>query len=550
MNLTIKFNHRSLQQHLFLLLQSCKSTRELFQIHAQIVTNGFSQKNYILGKLCSVCIDGDDLLEHARKSFELIERPSTIVWNQMIRGYGRSESPHVSMELYNEMVGAEVNADGFTYAFVLMACAKASSLRQGEQLHGRVLCNGMWSNVFVQTNLVNMYGMGGGDGGLEKARRVFDEMPERSVVAWNSILVAHLRRGDVDGGGRVFGEMPEKNVVSWTTMVSALAQNGRCREALALFHAMMRAHVEMDDVAMVAALTACAELGDLNTGRWIHSCVGKGLEDGSHPRLVSLHNALIHMYASCGVVEEAYKVFKGMKRRSLVSWTTMITGYAKHGYAKEAIEVFRWMQDMKADEITFLGLLCACSHTGMVKEARYYFDYMIRSCGIEPKIEHYGCMVDVLSRAGQLDEANKLIETMPMKPNEAVWGALLGGCRIHKRVQLASHVIHQLKLGLEPHCAVGYLVLLSNIYAAAKRWIDVAGVRRSLADIKARKPSGCSWIQVNGAIHDFAAGDWKHGHANEICEMADGIARHSKLANLELDESEILLGFDEGISRL
>ncbi|KAK9107478.1 hypothetical protein Syun_023489 [Stephania yunnanensis] len=546
MNLIIKFNHRSLQQHLFLLLQNCKSTRELFQIHAQIVTNGFSQKNYILGKLCSICIARDDL-QHARKSFELIERPSTIVWNQMIRGYARSESPYVSIELYSKMVGAEVNADGFTYAFVLMACAKASSasflLRQeGEQLHGRVLCNGMWCNIFVQTNLVNMYGMGGGDGGLEKARRVFDEMPERSVVTWNLMLAVHLRWGDVGGGSRVFGEMPERNVVSWTTMISALAQNGKCREALALFHEMVRAHEEVDDVAMVAALTACAELGDLKTGRWIHSCVGKALEIGSHPRLVSLSNALMHMYASCGVIGEAYMVFKGMKRRSLVSWTTMITGYAKQGRGKEAIEMFRWMQDMGGeqgttpDEITFLGLLCACSHTGMVSEARYYFDYMIRSCGIEPKIEHYGCMVDVLSRAGQLDEANKLIEAMPMKPSEVVWGALLGGCRIHKSVEIASHVVHQLRMELEPHRAAGYLVLLSNIYAAAKRWIDVAGVRRSLGDLKARKPSGRSWIQVNGAIHDFAAGDWTHGRANEIYEMADGIARHSKPGNLVLDE--------------
>lgn len=194
----------------------------------------------------------------------------------------------------------------------------------------------------------------------------------------------------------------------------------------------------------------------------IRVCIGKG------ERLVSLNIALIHMYASCGEIEEVYELFKRMPFRSTVSWTTMITGFAKQGRGKEALSVFQWMQgvgnnDAKPDEINLLGVLCACSHAGFVHEGRYYFRCMSQIWGIEPTIEHYGCMVDLLSRAGFLNEAHKLIEAMAMKPNDAIWGALLGGCRIHKNVELASRVAQKLAVDLDPDKAAGYLVLLSNV---------------------------------------------------------------------------------------
>jgi pentatricopeptide repeat protein len=464
----------------------------------------------------------------------------------MVRGHGQSETPRKSIELYNRMVATEAEPDGFTYSFLLSACARAGLLREGEQVHGRVLANGYCSNLFVQTNLVNLYAAGGGANGVGYARSVFDEMDERTVVSWNSLLAGYIRCGDIDEARRIFDEMPERNVISWTTMISGCAHNGRCRQALSLFGEMRRAHVELDQVSLVAALSACAEIGNLNLGRWIHGYIEERMSVRNQPLLVSLNNALIHMYASCGVIDEAYKVFSKMPRKNTVSWTSIITGLAKLGRGEEALSVFRSMlgsgvNQVRPDEITFIGVLCACSHAGFVDEGRHLFERMNQTWGISPKIEHYGCMVDLLSRAGFLDEAYRLVETMPIRPNDAVWGALLGGCRIHKNVELASHVTQKLAVELDPGQAAGYLVLLSNVYATAERWKDVVTVRQKMVEMGVKKPPGRSWVQINGTVHDFVAGDRAHKHAPLIYEMLGEITRQAQQEGYEMDVIEAFL---------
>ncbi|XP_042499489.1 pentatricopeptide repeat-containing protein At5g66520-like [Macadamia integrifolia] len=546
-NLT-NLNYRAKQQYLFSLLQCCKRSKELTQIHSQIVVNGFSQKNYILAKLLSFCVTSGNLL-HAQQAFDQIMNPSTIVWNQMIRGYALSETPQKSFQFYNQMGAAETKPDGFTFLFLLNACTGPSYLKEGEQLHGRIMSNGLCSNVFVQTNLVNMYITAGGVAGVLKARKVFDEMTQRNVMTWNSMLSGYFRRGDVKTAQEFFYDMPERNAVSWTTMIAGYTKTGKCKQALALFYEMRKAQVEVDQVVLLAALSACAELVDLKTGRWIHSYLDKA-SCIQKPDFVPLKNALIHMYASCGVIEEAYRMFKEMSHRSTISWTTMIIGFAKQGFGEEALVVFRWMQSVEGegirpDEITFIGVLCACSHRGWVDEGRTYFKCMTTTYNLEPRIEHYGCMVDLLSRAGQLDEAQKLIETMPMKPNTAIWGALLGGCRIYKNVELAANIDNQLALVFEPDQAAGFLVLLLNVYATAKRWDDVAMVRRRMVAMGLRKPSGRSWIQVDGVIHEFVAGDQSHRHATAINKMVEEITRLAKLEGHVLCTSDVLLDEEE-----
>ncbi|XP_062170181.1 pentatricopeptide repeat-containing protein At5g66520-like [Alnus glutinosa] len=536
---------RAIQQHLFSLLQNCNTLKKLSQIHAQIVINGFTQKNYILVKLLSFYVASGNF-KHALGVFKNIENPSATIWNQMVRGHGRSETPRKSIELYNRMVATEAEPDGFTYSFLLSACARAGLLREGEQVHGRVLANGYCSNLFVQTNLVNLYTAGGGANGVGYARSVFDEMDERTVVSWNSLLAGYIRCGDIDEARRIFDEMPERNVISWTTMISGCAHNGMCRQALSLFGEMRRAHVELDQVSLVAALSACAEIGNLNLGRWIHGYIEERMRVRNQPLLVSLNNALIHMYASCGVIDEAYKVFSKMPRKNTVSWTSIITGLAKLGRGEEALSVFRSMlgsgvNQVRPDEITFIGVLCACSHAGFVDEGRHLFERMNQTWGISPKIEHYGCMVDLLSRAGFLDEAYRLVETMPIRPNDAVWGALLGGCRIHKNVELASHVTQKLVVELDPGQAAGYLVLLSNVYATAKRWKDVVTVRQKMVEMGVKKPPGRSWVQINGTVHDFVASDRAHKHAPLIYEMLGEITRQAQQEGYEMDVIEAFL---------
>jgi len=425
--------------------------------------------------------------------------------------------------------------DEYSYSFVISACARGKLIRVGEKIHGRVLVDGFCSNLFVQTNLVNLYG------GMENARKVFDEMCVRNVVTWNTLVAGYVKCGDVDGARKVFDEMPERNVVSWTTLVSGYAQNGGCKEALCLLREMLCTRMELDQVTLVAALSACAEIGDLKMGRWIHSYIDRNWNIKSEKRTVRLNNALLHMYAGCGVIDDAYKLFKRMRLRSTVSWTTMISGFAKQGRGEDALSVFQQMENTqddgsKPDAITMLVVLTACSHSGFVEQGRCIFNNMSKIWGIEPKIEHYGCMVDLLSRAGLLDEAYKLVETMPMEPNDAIWGALLGGCRIYKNVNLASEIGQKLgNLNLDDDKAAAYLVLLSNVYAGAKRWKDVADMRGKMVELELKKAPGRSWVQIGESVHEFLAGDWSHKHECLTYEMLVLVTVEARLSGYKPD---------------
>ncbi|GAB2270015.1 hypothetical protein Dimus_004930 [Dionaea muscipula] len=517
---------RALKQHIFTLLEKSSSVKNLTQIHTQILTNGFSQKSSILVRVISLYAAYGHL-PHAQQVFEKIETPSTAVWNQIIRAHGRGETPRRSVELYARMLSECFEADGYTYLYAIIACSRSGMFREGEQIHGRFLLSGHCSNLFVGTSLVNFYSSAGGDRGLANAYKVFDEIPQRSIVAWNSLLAGCFRCGDVDGARRVFDDMPDRNLVSWTTMISGCAQHGRCVQALSLFREMRRVEVEMDQVVLISALSACAESGNLNLGKWIHSFLKSSLisrhDDDGDDVTTTLYNALIHMYASCGVLEEASEVFEDMPRRNSVSWTTMIMGYAKHGYGEEALRVFERMRLLlvEPDAVTFIGVLSACSHAGYVEKGRHYFKEMKSKWGIEPRIDHFGCMVDLLSRAGLLGEAYNLVKRMPMKPNDAIWGALIGGCRIHKNTELAFHAAQNLITLLQQSTgpeAMGYLVLMRDVYALAKRWEDVVRVSQKMNG-SGKKPPGRSWLQINGVIHEFIAGDESHKHASSIYDI-------------------------------
>ncbi|CAK8563197.1 unnamed protein product [Lathyrus sativus] len=536
---------RVIQEHVFSLLQSCNSETNIAQIHSQVVLNGLSHKNNIIAKLLSF-YTASGKLQHAHKLFEKIDNPNTTVWNHMIRGYASSHTPWKSVQFYNQMVSTESEPDGFTYSFLLSACVRGELVKEGEQVHATVLAKGYCSDVFVNTNLINFYA---NQGGVEQARHVFDDMTQRSVVSWNSILAGYVRCCDFDAARIFFDKMPQKNVVSWTTMIAGCAQNGQSKQALLLFDQMRRARVELDQVALVAALSACAELGDLKLGRWIHWYVKMRQKEPS----VRLNNALMHMYASCGIIDEAYQMFTKMSRKTRVSWTIIIMAFAKQGLGKEALDLFKDMlsdglenSGVRPDGTTFIGVLCACSHAGFVEEGRRIFQSMIHTWRISPKIEHYGCMVDLLSRAGCLDEAYELIETMPFKPNDAIWGALLGGCRIHKNSDLASRIANKLVAELDNNDqAAGYLVLLSNIYAFAERWKDVVAVRQKMIEMGVKKPPGQSWIQIYGVVHNFVVGDMTHKHSSLIYETLCEITEQARVEGYKPDITEVLLDVEE-----
>ncbi|KAK9080425.1 hypothetical protein SSX86_000183 [Deinandra increscens subsp. villosa] len=487
-------NPRFLQQFLFNLFQNANTITETSQIHTQIIINDFTQRNFIIVKLLQSYISAG-YLHQAHQTFAQINNPSVTSWNQIIRGFSGTDTPRESVHLFDEMLVSGKVPDEYTYSFVITACARGKLLRLGEKFHGRVLAAGFCSNLFVQTSLVNLYSVAV----VENARKVFDEMPERNVITWNTLVAGYVKCGDIDRARKVFDEMPERNIVSWTTLVFGYAHNGECKEALSLLREMLRAHMQLDQVTLIAGLSACAEIGDLKMGRWIHSYIDKNWHLKNRNRTVRLNNALLHMYAGCGVINDAYELFKRMPLKSTVSWTTMISGFAKQGRGNDALTVFKWMENShqntkddssKPDAITMLVVLYACSHSGLVEQGHHIFKNMNKIWGIEPKIEHYGCMVDLLSRAGLLEEARNLVETMPMEPNDAIWGALLGGCRIHKNVNLAFQIAQKLgNLNLDDDKASAYLVLLSNVYAGAKRWKDVADMREKMVELALEKDS-------------------------------------------------------------
>ncbi|KAL9995488.1 putative tetratricopeptide-like helical domain superfamily [Helianthus debilis subsp. tardiflorus] len=527
---------RFLQQFLFNLFQKVNTITESSQIHTQIIINNFTQKNFIIVKLLQSYIRSG-YLHQAHQTFAQINKPSITSWNQIIRAFAGTDNPHDAVNLFDEILESREKPDEYSYSFVINACARGKLLRLGEKFHGRVLVGGFVSNLFVQTNLANLYAVGE----VENARKVFDEMRERNVVTWNTLIAGYVKCGDIDGARGVFEEMPERNVVSWTTLVSGYAHDGRCKEALFFVREMLKSCMELDQVTLVAALSACAEIGDLKMGRWIHSYVDRNWHITNKKRTIRVNNALLHMYAGCGVIDDAYALFKRMPLKSTVSWTTMISGFAKQGRGKDALNVFQWMENAqndgsKPDDVTMLVVLNACSHSGLVDKGRHIFKNMNKIWGIEPKIEHYGCMVDLLSRGGLLDEAHKLVETMPMEPNDAIWGALLGGCRIHKNVNLASQI--GLKLGnmkLDEDKAAAYLVLLSNVYAGAKKWKDVANMREKMVELALKKPPGRSWVQIGEAVHEFLAGDWSHRHASLISDMLLLMTVEAKLTGYKPD---------------
>uniref|UniRef100_A0A803L9A8 Uncharacterized protein n=2 Tax=Chenopodium quinoa TaxID=63459 RepID=A0A803L9A8_CHEQI len=467
--------------------------------------------------------------------------PSTTVCNQMIRGYALSDTPQQSVELYCRMLYEEgLVPDEYTYSNLASACAQSLMFREGEQIHGSVLSNGYYSNSFVRTNLINLYLGLGDEVGLVNAYKVFEEMSdENNPVTWNSLLSGHIRCGDFDGAVRIFDGMPVRNLVSWTTMLSGCARNGWYRHALLLFQEMRRTGLELDQASLTVVLSVCAELGDLSTGKWIHSYVNKAFDGRTRDSCVRLHNALIHMYANCGVIEDACRIFEEMPCRTIVSWTTMIMGYCKHGFAKKALEVFEWMQnsdEVKPDARTLLGVLSACSHGGYVEKGCRYFNEMEEKWAISPSIEHYGCLVGLLSRAGFLEEAQRLIETILMEANDIVWGALLCGCMIHRNPDIVSYAAQ--KLIMKPDLEkIEYLVPMSNNYATARRWGEVA-IWKNMIETSSKNDNSRSWVQINEVIHEFMAGDI---HTTSIYEMLNRLSNEIRYDDNHHDTSEELI---------
>lgn len=404
--------------------------------------------------------------------------------------------------LFRKMRLAAVKPNSVTLLSLLPAFADFTGLQHCVWIHAYIIKSGFESNISVGNTLLDVYAK---CERIELARKVFDKMSER-------------------------------NVVSWTGIIAGYTQYGHANEALALLYQMQEEDIEPEVITMVSVLPACAHLAALQQGRCIHAYI---IRRGSELD-VPVHSALLTMYAKCGCIEVARQLFDKMAERDLVSWSAMITGYGMHGDGENALALFSQMQQIgiNPDNITFIGILSACSHAGLVDEGLQYFDWMSQDYSLTPGVEHYACMVDLMGRAGRLDEAHNFIKRMPIEPDVNVWGALLGACRIHSNIELGEFVSKRL-VELEPK-KVGNYVLLSNIYAAAGRWDNVLKVRSMLKDRGLKKTPGSSWIELKNRVHSFSVGDKSHPQSEKIYTLLESLAEQMKNAGYVPDTSFVL----------
>ncbi|XP_076909876.1 putative pentatricopeptide repeat-containing protein At5g37570 [Bidens hawaiensis] len=454
------------------------------------------------------------------------------------------------MILFVKMLSSNVRPNNMTFPFVIKACRVLARTEFGCSVHSYVLKCGFESDVYVQSSLIKFYAdakwlcyarrvfdeMPCRDvvcwnsmidacvkcGGMELARKVFDEMPrrdvvswnsmingygvvgcvgdakklfdempERNVVSWNSMLAGYVKCGNVEDAANMFRDMPNRDVVSWNAMLACYVQNGESNETLALFDEMKAAGVRVNEATVVSVLSAVGQLGGLDQGVQLHMYIN---ENGIKINPI-VATALIDMYVKCGNIEEALKVFNSMQTKDILAWNTMLIGMGMHGHVNDAQQLFKQMQleGVVSNDITFVAMFGAFRHAGMTEEGQKLLSSMKDVFGVEPKIEHYGCVIDLLARAGRLNEALDLIKSMPFEPNEYAYGALLGGCKIHGNDKVAQLVGKHL-LDLDPHHS-GRYISLSNIYAGAKRWDDARTTRKLMQDNGVAKVPGVSVVE-------------------------------------------------------
>ncbi|RXH94192.1 hypothetical protein DVH24_023876 [Malus domestica] len=461
------------------------------QVHAQMALRGFEPDAYLGAKMVAMYASSDDL-DSAVAIFHRVNNPSTLLYNSIIRAYTLHGFSEETMEIYGRMHCLGLKADNFTYPFVLKCCAELSRIWIGKCVHGLSLKVGLESDMYVGTSLINMYVK---CCDMSDARRLFDKMTVRDVSSWNALIAGYMKDGEICLAEDLFGKMPGRNIVSWTAMISGYTQNGLAEQALFLFDEMLKkdSKVKPNWVTIMSVLPACAHSAALERGRKIHNFASRiGLESN-----VSIQTALLAMYAKCGSLLDARQCFERVRgtQNNLVAWNTMITAYASHGRGSEAVSTFEDMivAGVQPDNITFTGLLSGCSHSGLVDVGLKYFDYMKRVYSVEPGVEHYACVVDLLGRAGRLAEAKDLISKMPMQAGPSIWGAMLSACRKHHNLEIAEIAARSLFI-LEPENSGNY-VMLSNIYAEAGMWKEVDNLRVLLKAQGVKKNPGCSWTE-------------------------------------------------------
>ncbi|KAJ9555524.1 hypothetical protein OSB04_010138 [Centaurea solstitialis] len=546
-----------------------------FQIHAQVIKTNYESETAVGSTLLDAYMKIGNRNDAVRV-FEMVDEKNIVSWSAILAGYAQLGDVDGAVGIFCRLANNGVRPNEYTFSSILNACAgPTAAVEQGEQFHVGVIKEGYTDDLCVSSALVAMYAK---QGNIESANKVFQRQPERDLVSWNSMISGYAQSSDVDravgvfrqlanngvrpneylfasilnacagptaaveqgkqfhvgaikegynndlsvsnalvtmyakqgnieSANKVFQRQPERDLVSWNSMISGYAQCGDVVGAVGVFRRLANDRVRPDEYTFSSILSACAgPTAAIEQGKQFHV----GLIKGGYYDNLCVSNALVTMYAKQGNIESANKIFQRQRERNLVSWISMITGYAQHGYGKKALEIFEELrkENLEMNDISFIGVITACTHAGLVDEGERYFDMMVNDLNIDPTPQHYSCMVDLYSRAGLLEKAMALIDGMPFPACPIIWQSLLAACRVHKNVELGKLAGDKL-MSLQPQDAAAY-VLLSNLYATTGDWLELAKVQKLMIKRNIKKVVGFSWIEIKNKTYSFVAGDTSH----------------------------------------
>jgi pentatricopeptide repeat protein len=492
------------------ILRTCTSSGALDlgeQIHAQVMKTSFQLNVYV----SCVLIDMYAKLGKLDTALQILRRlpeEDVVSWTAMIAGYAQHDMFAEALKLFEEMQNRGIRSDNIGFSSVISACVGIQALNQGRQIHAQSCVSGYSDDLSISNALVSLY----------------------------------ARCGRIEEAYFAFEKIDDKDNISWNTLISGFAQSGYCEEALRVFAQMNKAGVEVNLFTFGSTVSAAANLANAKQGKQIHAMILKTGYDSE----TEVSNVLITLYAKCGSMDDAKREFHAMVEKNEVSWNALITGYSQHGCAIEALHLFEEMKRLGVmpNHVTFVGVLSACSHVGMVNEGLGYFESMSKEHGLVPKPEHYVCVVDLLGRAGFLSRARKFIEDMPIKPDAMIWRTLLSACIVHKNMEIGEFAAHRL-LELEPEDSATY-VLLSNIYAISGKWDSRDRTRQMMKDRGVKKEPGRSWIEVKNSVHAFFVGDRLHPLADKVYEYLGDLNKQAAEIGYVQDRYTLLNNVEQG----
>lgn len=486
----------------------------------------------------------------AEQLFWAMPIKNVVSWNTMIDGYMRNGMVDKGLNLFYEMSERNV----VSWNIVITALMQCGRIKEAKRLFDlmperdgvswTLMVTGLARNGMVdearlvfdnmpgaERNVVTWNAMVTGyskNMRLDEASDLFDRMPERDLPSWNTMITGFIENGELTRAMKLFHEMPQKNVVSWTAMITGYVKNGQSEEALIMFLEMLRDGVKPNEATYVNTLSACSDLAGLCEGLQMHQMISKTIYQVS----TFVVSALINMYSKCGDLNTARKIFDDgmLSKRDLVSWNGMIAAYAHHGHGREAIYLFDQMQALgfKPDDATYIALLSACSHAGLVDNGLKFFSNLVQDASIKLREEHFACLIDLCGRAGRVKEAIDIIEQLGCKQSASTWGALLAGCKVYTELNIGKQAAEEL-LESQPENEGSYL-LLSNIYASTGAWRAAAGLRSKMKDKGLKKQPGCSWIEVGNRVNVFVVGDKSHCQAKLIYSLLNNLHIQMKKA--------------------